>query len=274
MRLPARLRRSAPPPASDEGPDPQFEWLEPRAPVGTRRLVSPFFDRFPQFLETSETSTQPWRLNLRYEAMFAENRDVLEGASVLDIASHDGRWSLAALETGATSVVGIEARSDLVDQARATLDGYGVAADRYDFIAGDVFEVLARRQQDVDVVLCLGFLYHTLRYNELLTRIRQCGAHTLIVDTMIRPEVSEPVIRIVTEPSERQGHAVQDEFSWGDDVLVGRPSFSALRLMGEAHGFALEAWSDWGALLRDNPQAQGVRDYRLGRRVTVRFRAV
>ena len=274
MRLPARLRRSVPPVAPDESPDPQFEWLEPRAPVGTRRLVSPFFDRFPEFFETSETSAQPWRLNLRYEAMFAENREVLEGASVLDIASHDGRWSLAALETGAKSVVGIEARSDLVEQAGATLDGYGVAADRYDFIAGDVFGVLARGQQDVDVVLCLGFLYHTLRYNELFTRIRQCGAHALIVDTIIRPELSDPVIRIVTEPSERQGNAVQDEFSWGDDVLVGRPSFSALQLLGEAHGFALEGWSDWGALIRDNPEAQGVRDYRLGRRVTVRFRAV
>jgi hypothetical protein len=255
MRLPARFRRSVPPVASDESPDPQFQWLEPRAPVGTRRLVSPFFDRFPKFFDTSETSTQPWRLNLRYDAMFAENREVLEGASVLDIASHDGRWSL-------------------VEQAGATLDGYGVAGDRYDFIGGDVFEVLARGQQDVDVVLCLGFLYHTLRYNELFTRIRQCGARTLIVDTIIRPELSDPVIRIVTEPSARQGHAVQDEFSWGDDVLVGRPSFSALRLMGEAHGFTFEGWSDWGALIRDNPQARGVRDYRLGRRVTVRFRAV
>ncbi len=274
LRLPSVRRRKAPPPGAKEGPGGTPEWLTPRAPAGSRRLTSSFFERFPAFFDTSETSTQPWRLNLRYEAMFAEHRDALEGSSVLDIASHDGRWSLAALETGATSVVGIEAREDLVEQAGATLRGYGIAEDRFDLVAGDVFEVLAKQPAQVDVVLCLGFFYHTLRYNELLSRIRQCGADTLIVDTLIRPELTDALIRIVPEPSARQGNAVQDEFSWGDEVLVGRPSFSAMKLLGEAHGFALEGWSDWGALLRDNPEATGVRDYRHGRRVTLRYRAL
>ena len=36
---------------------------------------------------------------------------------------------------------------------------------------------------EVDVVLCLGFLYHTLRYNELWHGIRQTGAQHLVLDT-------------------------------------------------------------------------------------------
>ena len=57
-----------------------------------------FFDAYPRFFETSQTSTQPWRLNLRHEAIFGDNAAAFPGARVLDIASHDGRWSLAALQ--------------------------------------------------------------------------------------------------------------------------------------------------------------------------------
>lgn len=105
------------------------------------------------------------RLNLRYEAIFGENRDIFAGASVLDLASHDGRWSLAALATGARSVVGIEARPELVKSAMENLAGYGYRADRARFVTGDVHDVLSTHDLGADVVLCLGFLYHTLRYN-------------------------------------------------------------------------------------------------------------
>ena len=38
--------------------------------------------------------------------------------------------------------------------------------------------------------------------------------------------------------------------------------------MGKAYGYHLATLSDWEGLLRDNPQADGVGDYREGRRVT------
>jgi len=260
-------RRPAAPPAA-------YDWLEPRSEPGSRTVESGFFADYPAFFTTSETSAKPWRLNLRYEAIFGENRELFSGARVLDIASHDGRWSLAAARTGASSVMGIEARPDLVEQAIQTLEKYGVDQAACRFIQGDVFEVLAREPIEADVVLCLGFYYHTLRYNELLTRIRQTGARTLIIDTLIRPDENEPMLRLFREPTARQGNAVRDDFTWGDDVLVGRPSMPAMRMMGGAYGFRLESWSDWGALLRDNPDADGVGDYREGRRVTLRFTAL
>ena len=45
-------------------------WLE--APHGG------LFDAYPRFFDTSETSPT-WRLNRRYEAIFAENRDAFQG---------------------------------------------------------------------------------------------------------------------------------------------------------------------------------------------------
>ena len=56
-----------------------------------------FFDAFPKFVETSQTG--PWceRLNARYLALVHANRDIIRGATVLDLASHDGRFTFAAL---------------------------------------------------------------------------------------------------------------------------------------------------------------------------------
>lgn len=88
---------------------------------GSRVVTEGFFDRVPGFFETSETSSFRWRLNLRHEAIFTENADLLSGARVLDIASHDGRWSMAALQAGAAHVTGVEARPDLVAHATTTL---------------------------------------------------------------------------------------------------------------------------------------------------------
>ncbi|MDI6909140.1 class I SAM-dependent methyltransferase [Nocardioides sp.] len=241
------------------------------APVGSRRVAAGFFDRFPEFYDTSETSSFPWRLNLRHDAIFAEHADLFSGARVLDIASHDGRWSMAALDAGAAFVLGVEARPELVDRADATLRRYGVDEARFRFVAGDVFEVLAHEEPQVDVVLCLGFLYHTLRHNELFTRIRRTGATHLLLDTEIH-RGAEPVVRLADEHVARQGNAVADAFSYGDTVLTGRPTLAALDLLARTQGFDVERLSDWDGLLRDNPEADQVRDYRIGRRATLRLR--
>lgn len=241
------------------------------AAPGSRRLDPGFFEGFPEYYDTSETSAYPYRLNLRHQAIFGENADLFPGARVLDIASHDGRWSMAALEAGAAHVLGIEARPELTEHADRTMRGYDVAADRYRFVAGDVFEVLATERPEVDVVLCLGFLYHTLRHTELFTLIRRTGARHLVIDTEIHRS-DEPVVRIADESVERQGNAVADAYTYGDTVLTGRPTLAALELIARTQGFEPERLSDWDGLLRDNPEADQVRDYRIGRRATMRLR--
>ena len=177
-----------------------------------------FFDDYPRFFDTSTTTATHGRLNLRYEAIFADNRDVFAGAKVLDIGSHDGRWSLAALACGAESVIGIEARPDLVEHSVATLDHYGYGADRCRFIAGDVFDAFADNEFDVDVVLCLGYLYHTLRFNELLTRHSQGQPAPRHHRHRIQHDAAcaTPVVAVKREPAMRQSNAVADPYTYGD----------------------------------------------------------
>jgi predicted nicotinamide N-methyase len=235
------------------------------------RTSSWFFERFPRFYRTSSTAVTTARLNLRYEAIFAENRDIFDGASVLDLGSHDGRWSLAALANGARSVVGIEARPELAKAAAENLAEYGYGEDRARFVTGDVHDVLSGEGLTADVVLCLGFLYHTLRYNELLDGIRRTNARYLIIDTF-SPHMMGPVpnVNVITEYADEEGKAAADSYSHGTSVLVGRPNLAAMRTMLGAYGYRVERLSDWAGLLRDNPGTDNCGDYANESRVTVR----
>jgi hypothetical protein len=51
--------------------------------------------------------------------------------------------------------------------------------------------------------------------------------------------------------------------------VVGKPTLNGLDLLLGAYGFTIERLSDWEGLLRDNPGANGVPDYTVGRRITL-----
>jgi hypothetical protein len=233
-------------------------------------LVSSFFDRYPIFYETTATAPARGRLNLRYEAIFEQNREVFAGARILDIASHDGRWSFAALQAGAAHVTGVEPRAELVSNARSTLSEYVDDTTRYRFIEGDIFEVLKAERFQVDVVMCLGFLYHTLRYCELFAGIRRLNPKYVVIDTTILPQAGQRVVKLDLDAAVVPRDAVRDEYSHGQFVIVGSPTLPGLEMMLNAYDFRIERLSDWAGLIRDNPEADGVqKDYGAGRRITL-----
>jgi hypothetical protein len=231
-----------------------------------------FAEDYPRFMEASELTPKPEKLNERYEAIFASNREIFEGARVLDLASHDGRYSFAALKTGAAHVTGVEVREGLVDKARETFTFYGQDPETYRFVCGDVFAVLARERFDVDVVLCLGYLYHTYRHTELMYRIHELAPGHLIVDTMVVPG-TRPILRVVQESdAEHIRSAAQDPYSVGR-VLVAWPSVPVLQLLLTAYDFEIESTYDWKRRLAGRPPTLGLQKYAKGTRVTVRCRS-
>jgi hypothetical protein len=262
------IRRTVPGPARQPAPTPHTAQL--RSASGERRLVSNFFDRYPTFYGTTATAAAPGRLNLRYDAIFEQNREIFAGARVLDIASHDGRWSFAALQAGAAHVTGVEPRAELVASARSTLSEYVDDTTRYCFIQGDIFEVLKSEQFQVDIVMCLGFLYHTLRYNELFAGIRRLNPKYVVIDTTIFHQSQQRAVKLDLDAAVVPRDAVRDEYSHGQFVLVGSPTLPGLEMMLNAYDFKVERLSDWAGLIRDNPEAEGIRkDYGTGRRITL-----
>lgn len=206
-------------------------------------------------------------MNLRYDALIHQNRDVLEGARVLDLACSEGSYSFGALHVGAAHVLGIESREDKVANANGHFQALGVADDRYRFLAGDVFQTLAVEKPQVDVVMCLGYLYHTLRYPELLHRIRATGAEVVIIDGEVAVS-DEAIVRLIEENVDMKGNATRDEYSAEKTALSGRPSMAALEKMLGVYGYAVERHADWAAIFRDNPEMT-FPEYAQSRRVSV-----
>ena len=243
-----------------------------------------FGDDYPRFIELSELTSeesdqrstlerQRTRMNERYEALFASNRDIFDGARVLDLASHDGRYSFAALKTGAAHVTGVEVRQSLIDRAEEAFAFYGQDPETYRFVRGDIFEVLAREAFDVDVVLCFGFLYHTYRHTELMYRLDKLAPKHLIVDTIVTSETQRPTLRMMREYDAADSRsAAQDPFARGR-VLVLRPSLPALQLMLDTYGFEIESLYDWKGRLAGRPHVRGVSRYASGTRVSLRCRS-
>jgi Methyltransferase domain len=244
-----------------------------------------FADDYPRFIEVSEltpdlspederqrnrsATEQRNRMSERYEALFASNRDIFDGARVLDLASHDGRFSMAALHAGAAHVTGVEVRQSLVDKAQETFEFYGRDPETYRFVCGDVFEVLEREKFDVDVVLCLGYLYHTYRHTELMYRLHELAPRHLIVDTMVTPD-PEPTLKLIREPNAADIRSASLDPYAVDRVLVLRPSVPALEMLVRNYGFEVESMYDWKSRLAGRPPMPGLDGYATGKRVTLR----
>lgn len=231
-----------------------------------------FFDEHPQFLETSGTAASRRRLNLRHLGIIRENEDVLRGSSVVDIASHDGRWAYAAYDAGATHVTGIEGRQELIDNAIENFVGLGVPRDAYRFIQGDVHEKLLDPEVRADVVMCLGFLYHTSRYAELFKGIKSTQAEHVIVDTRVLKDVDRPLVEFRAEGTGHQAKAVRDRYTMSRRVLSSVPSEQAVVLMLDVAGYEVEHRTDWKRLLAERPRSPRIAHYTNGTRVTFRCR--
>jgi hypothetical protein len=214
-----------------------------------------FFECFSGFVETSQTGSVVDRLNARYLALIHANRELINGSSVLDLASHDGLFSFAALKNGARRVIGIEAEPDLVKKSLAHMERYNIPRNHYEFVCGDVFDDI-ETVEPCDIVLCFGLLYHVNNHMLLLSRIAESDPRGMIVDTNIS-QLESAVIEVRNplggSPPRLGGQ------------LEGYPTKAALDAMFSSFGWT-HRYVDWTQSgLLDRPQMD---DYRTGQRVS------
>ena len=237
---------------------------EPAVPVKQRSSL-PFIERFPRLLHTSQTGLVPERLNKRFTLLIDNNRDHIAGKRILDLAGHDGRWSLAALDVGAAHVTGIEARGHLVDNARANCLAYGMDRGRFHFIHGDVLDVLQTHAfEKIDTVFCFGFFYHVARHVELIALIDRLAPKAVILDTGISPDAGCSM-EWIQEKVEEEPNAAPDRFTRQGCALVGYPTRKAVDLLWGHFGYQI-AEIEWRSHL--DKDAVGMDDYRFDRRAS------
>lgn len=216
-----------------------------------------FFD-FVEGLAHYDGLNQPVaRLNKRHAFVIDAFKDQIAGARVLDLASHDGRWCYAFAGAGAASVLGIEARQELVDEyaqypetdfkSKVTLR----CDDLYDGMEAEV-----KSSQTYDVIGVLGILYHVMDHFRLFQLARKLKPKLIIVDSefMLR---DGPMIQLVRERTDNILNAAPQVE--GQEVAIkGVPSFAAMEVIADVLGYDV-LWSDWDSLPKG--KRGGVGDY-------------
>ena len=202
-------------------------------------MIQPFFDQYPRFQETSRTTPQLNRLNSRYAALIDRHRGLLKGARALDLASHDGRWSFAALKSGVARVTGVEGRQYLIDNANQTFREYGVDSSTFRFIQGDVRDIANLfAPGEFDVIFIFGILYHVPDPMGLLQAAAALGPRQIIIDTHIST-LEAAVIELRYDEPVKESDAIPSP-EGKERVIVGYPSVAAMRMVLDNLGYASE----------------------------------
>lgn len=153
----------------------------------------------------------------------------LQGKRVLDLGCNAGFWSLAAIEAGADFVLGVDGRQMHVDQANLVFEAKGVDADRYRFELSDIFE-LDLHEEQFDVVLCLGLLYHVSKPFELMERIAGWNLDLLVIDSTLDTRAQGPYFRVVRQD-------LADPRAALDRPVALHPTSAAVLRLAEQFGY-------------------------------------
>jgi SAM-dependent methyltransferase len=230
---------------------------------GTPRSLNRY-DRFMRKRDAAAGSatgvSSAARLRHRYEVIFARNRELFEGARVLDLMSSSGFWSLAALDAGAAHVVGVESSPAPVEAAQKTFGEYGVNPGSYRFIKSEAPAALRSFDaKTFDVVLCHGFLeLSDARF--FFQQISRLKPKYVVLDTRIVLGKG-PIIRLKS----RSANETRPKTAERDNTILAIPNHELITFFCDYFQFRsrLIDWqsagiTDWSS----------VSDYELGRRQT------
>ena len=248
------------PPARKQSDDTNREWIEryereTRAGGGTALEDEHFCARHPRFYDglgdaagSASGFIGEIRLRRRYDAIVAHNRDLLRGARVLDLQSGQGFWTLAALDAGASRVVGVEPSRRQVATAEQNLAYYQAQPGSFGFVVSDVHQALEQfAPGSFDVVLCKGF-FEQSQFSEFFRQLYRLKIKHVVLDTRIVPG-DEPVAHFTTG---------------GTSTITATPTHQLVTYLCQG----AFAWRlvDWQAM--SLPEWTGVQDYAADRQRT------
>ena len=198
-----------------------------------------FFDKYPWFFNTGNTSGNADRINLRYRYMIEPVRSIFKDKTVLDIGSHDGRWAFAALEAGASKVVGVEPRAELIKQAVVNMNRCGVDPSRYEFIKDDIHEIIHTfPTESFDVIMCLGYFHHCMQHWKFLQEWKRLNPYHILLDIVIwKDDNVVPIIKLTLEPTTTRNDS---SINGKTHALIGKPNIIGMEMMLKHFGFDFE----------------------------------
>lgn len=211
-------------------------------------------ERPPGFFDFLEQGVD--RLNHRHDHIIRPLKAEIAGSRVLDLGSHDGRWPYAMAAVGATEVVGIEGRPELV----AKYDHYPESPFKNNvrFVIGDFVAAMDRMLADgetFDMVFCLGVYYHTMQHYRMMIQMAAFKPKVIVIDSVLSTS-QRPTIDLLRNKTDASANAIAETEgqSW---VPVGSPSLPAMEMMADSVGYSVIV-TPWEIPAE---QRVGVRDY-------------
>jgi hypothetical protein len=176
----------------------------------TESTGASFFDRCEGFTRKVPRSADNLpRLRRQYQAIISRNCDLFGGARVLDIMSSYGFWSFAALDAGATHVLGLESSRAAVEATKKVFAEYPIDSSSYQFVASEIPAALRTLEPEtLDIVLCHGFLERAdPRF--VFQQIARLRVKNVILDTRIA-RGQGPMARFSRRPGNAPGGKYQN----------------------------------------------------------------
>lgn len=209
------------------------------------------FDR-PEF-KLSPNGHNLKRLSFRYHGIIQDNLQYIKDCSIIDLGFHDGRWSYAASLEGAKHIQGIEVNDLCLNSGVDKLIKNNGTTLK--IINDDIMNVIDDIEP-ADTLMCLGFLYHTFDFVEILRRLGK-KVNVLILDTMVHKGEGNAIA--VRKEGRKQKLLTNPNIDYN---LV--PTVSALEIVLEHCGFRDIKHFDYSGL--DIEQ----KDYAGKRRITLK----
>jgi hypothetical protein len=174
----------------------------------------------------------------------------LSSCKVLDLASHTGESSICCSERGATSVIGLEPRLELVQQAIDLADHNKI--NNVEYIVGDATDKdqLTRLLTNIDTVITFGMFYHIADHNLMLKTICESGAKHLIIETEFGPESPNPSADWYVEKTDwlLAGHNGYTK------ILAGVPNLKWIKDCLSIYGWEINYYKAFYQGYPDNPR--------------------
>jgi len=202
---------------------------------------SPFFPRLKRQPEDHEGLN---RLNHRYDRIIGSNIEHVRGKRILDLACHNGRWSWAALQSGASFVLGIEGREEAINAGLPHFKEFD--SKSYEFVCGDISNILEQdiqsRYGKFDTIFCLGIYYHVIEHYRIFKRMAELKPAFIIIDSDVL-ESTIPLTFWRPEKVHGQFTAIADR-EGETSTLIGVVSLGTLELLAATFGFdiSLASW--------------------------------
>ncbi len=154
------------------------------------KKIVPYFSETSAFLK-ADSRTNRWAipynyecLNSRVDVLLGGNEDAIKGKRVLDIGSHIGTFSYAALKMGADFVHGVDTDEALIFKSNDLFETQGILSLNYKFEARDLFDYLENLEPNsFDTILCFGILYYTADPYYVLHLLRRAAKECVLLDT-------------------------------------------------------------------------------------------